>query len=71
MKILTQEQKQTLEELLTYPKARVTLALYPYGDKRASYLNGTLREFIPEQTLLEIFERYAKYSEAARSSKGL
>ena len=70
MKILTKQQKENLEQLLSYPKARVSLAEYPCGDKRASYLNGLIREYIPEETLLKIFERYEKYSEATLSTKG-
>lgn len=68
MKILTQEQKQSVEQLLSYVNARVSLAQYPYGDKRAVYMNGLLREYTPEATLLEIAERYESYGKAVLST---
>lgn len=68
MKILNQEQKQNLEKLLSYANVRVSLAQYPYGDKRAIYMNGYLREYTPEETLVTIAERYEKHGNAALST---
>ncbi len=68
MKILTKQQKEKLEQLLSYPKARVSLAQYPYGDKRAIYMNGYLREYTPEATLVTIAERYETYGNATLST---
>lgn len=69
MIILTKQQKEKLEQLLSYPKARVSLAQYPYGDKRAIYMSGLLKEYIPEQTLLEIVQKYEMYGEAVLSTQ--